>query len=330
MTPHRHPKGSPHSQGGQFAKGAQADTPETRPMGLTAGVDLQTVPALETSVFFDADMLEDEEYISHISELEPSVDMMQHSYIAASQSHIADTAAELWLSQLDGWSDATVAHLRGLVSTHGRGSKTLTDLEIGLARKLQSSILAAQLEEPVVVFRGIGNKEINYLGDYLHNVDVGDRMEARGFWSTSADPEIADRFTHKWNDDPQSSVLLRIETNVGKFLPTSSLEEIPNDFGEPIFHEEAEVVLPHGGVYDVLDKKEIYNDMDEPVCLITLKYSHTSQQAAELQELEAIREPSDSEYHQTRTETLKRHVNNWMEEYEKFDIPVGGLTSKTK
>ena len=258
------------------------------------------------------------------SNLERRLSVDDHRAVAINQSAVADTAAELWHSHCRS-PEHVLSYLRGHDTR-----ENITPFDVDMAKSLQKSILSADLKEPHVVYRGLCSnlqsstedltgREIHHVVDLILTVEPGEMLMSEGFWSTSTDPSVAVSFTNPVvSDRPTSAVLLRIETTVGKFLPSSSSPESYH------FHPEREVVLPHGAMFEVVAKEEIINDMDidkRPITLFTLKYVDVDAREAALDHLAPL-ELSDEEDRRVRDD-----VQYWINTYEQNDLPMGACTS---
>ena len=311
-NPKRHPKGAQGSRGGRFAAGEVAADVSSRDLGLTC-ISIGRYEDLT-----ECDPIWGNTIPTKVSELEAYCTPEQHREYSTSQVDIADTAAEMWHAQ--GVSTQQIRELlRGVPNV-----EQVSSIEIELARNLQKSLLLAHLEEPNVFYRGIRN-DVNegsrYVDDLLREIEVGDVIEAGGFWSSSISPVVAARFCTTTNSDTveRDAALLRIESTVGKFLPSSSSLL----YG---FYDEHEVVLPHGVKYQVVGKTILKNDTlaeANDVPLVSLRYVGIDDQSAQMKILDEA-EVDDST---KRATYIRENIDKWLDRYSKSKLPIGANTS---
>ena len=309
----RHSKGSPGGIGGRFAKGQRAAETASSKLDLSQ----QAVP----------------NHITDVSELVAYVDGKEHLSMAVSQAYVADTAAEMWYSQLE--HDAAADTRRHITEflREGHTLLPLSPVAIELAKSLQYSILTAPLEKPCVVYRGIKDEGHNdYASHLAKTVQPGEMIEGNGFWSTTTDPKTAQKFCGDY-DNP---VIFQIETEAGKFLPASSSVSGSDDF-----YPESEVVLPHGAKYEVINKQTLANGSDpdgpQEYTLISLKYVGVSEYASAMTSLDYHNDGMDGldedekqylkEEADEADEMLAISVMWWVNTYEEAGLPLGNYTT---
>ena len=314
----RHPPGS--RKGGRFASGQRADTVATAHLSLTAD------PLIDLHTDLNSDQQDvpwSNEPVAKSSELERFVSADRHVAIANSQAEVADTAAELWYAETSGFHGA----LRAMRGDADAG--WMCSLEATLAKNLQSSAMDAPLDEPCVVYRGMKTRGTyaSHTRELAQTLDVGDTVVSSGFWSTSSDPLTASGFAFSSNSFAQQ-IIFRISTPIGKFLPASSA---PLDCN---FHQEYEVVLPHGARFEVVSKETVSNDSkghkapDNPfqATLISLRYLGMDESQQSLPMFDGLENPTDYHLHQYRNvcEDIDKHLSRYT---ETGILPLGGRTT---
>ena len=306
MPVKRHLAGSP--EGGRYAP---CPSPHEQALQQQISLDTQTQKQAQDITLNGIDLT---------SDLHTYIGKEAHAEIAAGQSKVADTAAEFWHSVALTNTSLQDA-LRGRPRTP---LLRLTALDIKLAKSLQKSILSTKLDAPAVVYRGVttGDNEDPHDATVLLEADIGDTITVDGFWSTSTKPDIAEAFMGMKDGDGEGLILM-IETDVGKFLPTSSSHD-ENGF----FLEEWEVVLPHRGQYEILNRKRIQPSKlyAEPVTLISLRYVGTDPEDNTLESLGRVYEyhPSDDE---REYKFITKPIRRKMRLYKKARLPVGNQTT---
>ena len=243
-----------------------------------------------------------------------------HAAVAASQQGIADTTAEFWYSH-----GRTHDYLQDFLRGSQRNASKINRIDIELAESLQRSILNAKLPTPIIVYRGTMERDWDgqHVGTILANADIGERVAVGGFCSTTTNPDMAVGFTGIGRNSEDRAVILCIETDQGKFLPTSSSQD---DHG--YFLEESEVVLPHGGVYEVLDRKEIgyRQDTSRPALAVALRYVGTDEDDQTFKALADVASglPSDSDHAE---KYLRVPLRRKMRHYRLAGLPIGEQTT---
>ena len=255
----REPAGS--SKGGRFAPGKVADTTESKPMKL--GTTSYSQSSVQKFAWGN-------DKPTNVSELEEYVSKEGHQDLALDQAAIADTSAEIWYSM------TPHSHREGVLSTLRtvESLAPLTSSSMLLAKSLQDSILDSEQPDRYIVYRGIRGPADSHAGHIASTVEVGDTIESEGFWSTSTSPSVCEGFAGTFFDT-NVSVMFRIDTNVGKFLPSSSNEKALRNG----FYNEYEVVLPHKAKFEVVDKTVLKSNHPDrqPFIMISLQYVGTDE-----------------------------------------------------
>ena len=305
VLPNRRPRGP---GGGQFTPGKVADTQQDQNLRLSSGIaKLECVDPVWSGTS-----------INTVGDLKAYISEEDHCEIAEAQMNVADTSAELWYqSGFFSLREGVTEVLRGGNSEMFKISPTAAHL----AQSLQQSILASELSEPCVLYRGVQSLPQDYAGQLVDTIKEGDTIEGEGFWSTTTDPETAYFFASP--TEQNVSVIFRIETSVGKFLPSSSDSIVDSK----AFFPEQEVLLPHGGMYEVLEKKYLEPEEDDdedcdPCVLISLKYLQTKEDGRFRKVAERSKTDTDA-----NEGGVVRDVRNLMKEYNRCGLPVGTRTT---
>ena len=314
----RQPAGTP--KGGQWAPSPLAMNVDTKDMRLDFWQEVRD----NWDGIYDVDDWGTGQ-VGLATNLPKSMTTEEHHHIAHSQTPICDTAAEMWLSH-SRHHEHVLSYLRG-----DEGKENITPFEIEMAKKLQDSILEAELDTKCVVYRGMcsnlqssddapSGRGMHHVVELVKTVDPGDMIMSEGFWSTSTDPTTAATFANPIvRDNPTTSVVFRIETPIGKFLPSSSAEDCYH------FHPEREVVLPHGALFEVINKETIVNDLSRDrnkVILFSLRYIGIEDEAASLAYL------TPSEFSDEDDKLVRNDVRFWLKQYERSGLPMGDRTTQ--
>ena len=308
--------------GGQFAPQRLAVQPDDNNMALNSTMltiddddwwdDREETEIPESSV-----SITDKVY--SIWELEAALTHEEYAIVAKSQTDIADTLAEMWHAQSTSYAFETRRLMCGNKRDH-----YATDKSLALAEKMQESILRTNHKEPYVVFRGMSDTIGGYVTQLKDKLEVGSTFQASGFLSTSVDPKIATKFMSRYRDTDQ--LMFRIETSVGKFLPSSSMEDTT-------FYSENEVVLPHGATFDVLSVEDIpwgSGANPENTCtVVSLKYTGVAKGTEDLSDVKsmALQQPA-SRQSQHLEQDLEKELDKWMGSYQVSQLPKGKMTTE--
>ena len=295
----RHSKGS--RRGGRFAR-------QARPTDVP-------IDPLQVSVTVQAPLWGSGK-AERVSDLPQYISVHEYRGVAASQAPIADTAAEMWHSHSLN-PDEVLRRLRGL-PTQGTASR----MECHMAQRLQQSVLDATHTEPFVVYRGVSDRRhppSTYAKHLAKTIKPGQTIQAKGFWSSSVSPVIAGHFASTFEEN-HAAVLFRIETDTGKFLPASA-----TNYGS--LNAEQEVVLPHGGEYEVLGKETVEFDgaVSRKAVLISLRYKGTKADHADLGGLQAAQDVVGPD--NPRSWSIHNELDTWLTRYENAGLPLGARTS---
>ena len=213
------------------------------------------------------------ERVQCASDLKKYVSDAKFKWLASAQLPITDTTAEMWHWGAE-VSPPALLHLQGAPC-----SELVCDLEVRMAKSLQSSILQALLPQPVVTYRGVGRRRQteDHFNSLVDAVSVGDTITAKGFWSASTDPWVATRFAlpeyganSYYPKSAMLSVVYRLETPLGKFVEMST----DYDGCDHTFREN-EVLLPHGAEFVVVGRDVISRGRfeEQQTVLASLRYS---------------------------------------------------------
>ena len=318
-TYNRRPPGT--KEGGQFAPGKRADTLSANPLSLQETTDAK-VPTADWQ-----DFIWDDDNPKIASKVKEFITPEVHTELAEGQQDTADTAAELWYQN-------TPAHYRKPVLAHLRGlgkSGVMCSTAIELSRNLQRSILNSPLPRRCVVYRGMEGLTNGYVGQIANETEIGDTIRTEGFWSTTTKPSTATSFAYS-NDEISSSVLFRIETTMGKFLQSSS---DPKGV-EGRFFREYEVVVPHGAIFEIVDKTELPLDTySKAKCTMVSLRLVGVEDDGDFDDLEeAMENAIEDDYDRAEQERLDQDTRAFVQEvmtrYRKCGLPIGGNTSDVK
>ena len=273
--------------------------------------------------------------IAHLTDLEAFTTQEEHQQIAREQTNIADTMAEMWHVLGDQSSSRVQRRLRDLPDAPDEDNR-LAPVDVKMAQRLQQSILDAQLTEPCVVYRSVKQSRHRENSDAflasLRSLEPGNTVRGKGFWSATTEPEILNYFMGYSNTTEAAAVILRIETPVGKFLPSSSDEAAAQEHN---FYHEMEVVLPHGAQYEVLDKFALdvsYTRSEkQEATLISLRLIDVDRSEAAMAELAPPAAPNPdgsggTAHSETDQQTTLEELQSVYDQYQQADLPIGTRT----